>query len=195
MVHTLVRGLLTALLMAFPVSAGVVVATAGPAAACSCRPSTLEEQTRRADVVFAGRVEEVTTVDGSFEYAVTATRAFKGQVERQTAVASAKGTSSCGLGRLDTGTDYLFLARGDAAPYRTTTCDGSAPVSAARTTRIERLLGDGTPVEPPPPPTAQRTLVEDSAPASFERLAAPGAAAVLVGLLGLVVVGLRSRRR
>jgi hypothetical protein len=33
-----------------------------------------------------------------------------------------------------------------------------------------------------------RTLVEDSPPAGFARTAAPGAAAAIIGLLGLVVV-------
>jgi hypothetical protein len=191
MFATLVRGLVAALLAA----SGLVLATGSPAAAeCTCRQVGVEQQTRRADVVFTGTVDQVRTAGGSFEYDVTATRSYKGDVEREVVVQSPRGKNACGLGPIPAGGDYLFLAGGATSPYSTTTCDGSGPVTNKRTAGIQQVLGEGEAVEPPPPPKAQRTRVEDSAPASFARLAAPGAAAVIVGLLGLVVVGLRGRR-
>jgi len=173
---------------------GLVVATEAATAACRCQAADAERQAARADVVFVGTVDKVTAQGRGYRYDVTATHAYKGAVDRRTSVSSAARPSACGLGELKVGKDYLFLARGDAPPYTTTTCDGSGPANPDRITRLEALLGAGTPIEEPPPPSATRTRVEESPPGTFARLAAPGAALVLVGLLGLIVVGRLSRR-
>jgi hypothetical protein len=173
---------------------GLVLAVQAPAAACTCQPADAERQTSRADAVFIGTVDGVTEVDQQLEIAVTATRAYKGTVERSTTVTTARQTTACGIGEPETGTDYLFIVRGDAPPYVANSCDGTGQVNADRVAQVEGILGTGQAVPPPPPPTATRTLVEDSPPASLARMAAPGGALVIVGLLGLVVVGRLGRR-
>lgn len=187
-------GALRALLACVFVVGGLVLAGQASAAACTCQPGGVERQTSRADAVFIGTVDGVTRVDQQLEIAVTATRSYKGTVERSTTVTTARRTSACGIGQPETDTDYLFIVRGAAAPYVANSCDGTGKVDADRVAQIEGILGTGLAVQPPAPPTATLTRVEDSPPASLARLAAPGGALVIVGLLGLVVVGRLGRR-
>jgi len=174
---------------------GLVLTVSAPAsAACTCKQGQLEQQVQRADVVFIGTIDGVEAAGDDFTYDVTASRAYQGTPERSTQVFSAGGPAACGLGELEVGTTYVFLATGDAAPYDADSCGGTAVANPTKVEKVEALLGEGTSVEPPPPPTAQLTRVEDSPPAGFARAAAPGAAAAIIGLLGLVVVRRLARR-
>ncbi len=175
---------------------GLVGTSGAPAEAadCTCREGTLDRQVARADAVFIGTVDNVEVAGDDHTYDVTASRAYKGAPERSTQVFSAGGRNACGLGELRTGTDYIFLATGTEAPFEADKCGGTTVRNDTKVTRIEGMLGEVTSVEPPPPPTAVLTRVEDSPPAGFARTAAPGAAAALIGLLGLVVVRRLGRR-
>ena len=174
---------------------GLVLAVTAPAsAACTCRQGQLEQQVERADVVFIGTIDKVEPAGDDYTYDITASRAYQGTPERSTQVFSAGGPAACGLGELEVGTTYVFLATGDAAPYDADSCGGTAVANPTKVEKVEALLGEGAPVEPPPPPTAELTRVEDSPPAGFARAAAPGAAAAIIGLLGLVVVRRLARR-
>lgn len=187
----MVRSLRAALAL-LVVALGLVLVLDGPAsAACTCKPLTPARQVERASVVFVGTIDSTRVEGTDHVYMLTATRSYKGSVERSTQVVSG---GACGLDALRVGRDYVFLARGEAAPYVVDRCGGTALASPDSLRRIERLLGQGTAIEPPPPPTATRTLVEDAEPFGFARLAAPGAAAVLLGLLGLFVVRRLARR-
>lgn len=186
--------LLRALLACVFVVGGMVLAVQAPASACTCQPADAERQTSRADAVFIGTVDGVTQVDQQYEMAVTATRVYKGTVERSTSVTTARQTTACGIGEPKPGNDYLFIVRGDAPPYVANSCDGTGQVNADRVAQIEGILGTGQAVLPPPPPTATLTRVEESPPASLARLAAPGAALFILSLLGLVVVARLGRR-
>ncbi|WP_457208924.1 hypothetical protein [Nocardioides sp. P5_C9_2] len=185
---------LRALLACVFVVGGMVLAVQAPASACTCQPADAERQTSRADAVFIGTVDGVTRADQQLEMAVTATRVYKGTVERSTTVTTARQTTACGIGVPTPGADYLFIVRGDAPPYLATSCDGTGRVDADRVAQVEGILGTGQAVLPPPPPTATLTRVEESAPASLARLAAPGGALLILSLLTLVVVARRDRR-
>ena len=175
---------------------GLVATAAAPATAadCTCKQGTLERQVARADAVFIGTVDHVEVAEGDHTYDVTATRTYKGTPERSTQVFSAGGKNACGLGELRAGTNYVFLATGTAAPFEADSCSGTTVRNDTKVTKIEKILGEGTSVEPPPPPTAVLTKLEDSPPAGFARTAAPGAAVALIGLLGLAVVRRLGRR-
>ena len=166
----------------------VFTASAPASAACTCKQGQLEQQVKRADVIFIGTVDHVETAGNDQTYDITASRAYQGMPERSTQVFSAGGKKACGLGKLGVGTSYVFLATGTGAPYDADSCGGTSVANPTKVAKVEGLLGEGTSVEPPPPPTAQRTLVEESPPAGFARAAAPGAAIAIISLLGLVVV-------
>ena len=185
---------LRAVLALVVVSLGLVLATGAPAAACRCKPGTFEQQVQRADVVFLATVDSVTEETPGHTYALTAARTYAGDVEHSTQVQSLAGPAACGLGELDEGREYLFLARGPAAPYDADSCGGTAAANPERVTRIEGLLGEGEVVSPPPPPEPVMTRVEEDPPLGFARMAAPGAAAALLGALGLFVVRRLARR-
>jgi hypothetical protein len=174
---------------------GLVLTVSAPASAeCTCKQGGLEQQVERADVVFIGTIDKVEASGNDHTYDITASRAYQGEPERSTQVTSAGGRNACGLGELGVGASYVFLATGTAAPYEADSCGGTSVANPTKVQKIEGLLGEGTSVEPPPPPTAVLTKVEDSPPAGFARAAAPGAAAVIIGLLGLVVVRRLARR-
>lgn len=188
---TRLAGALVAALLAM---SGLVLATAAPAFACRCDSADIEKQSNRADAVFVAEVGDVVEVGKQFEYALTVTEVFKGSAERDTVVASHQQATACGLGKLRPGTEYVFLVTGDAPPYAADSCGGSGPVSAKRLAEVETVLGPAEAVPAPEPPAPTMTKVEDASPPSVSRLAAPGGAAVIIGLLGLVVVGRRARR-
>jgi hypothetical protein len=189
---TSVARLAAALLLA---CLGLVVTVSAPASAeCTCKQGQLAQQAKRADVVFLGTVDAVATEGQDHTYSITASRAYQGEPERSTMVESAGGRNACGLGELGVGTTYVFFATGTEAPYRADSCGGTSVANPTKVQKIEKLLGEGTSVEPPPPPEAVFTKVEDSAPPGFARMAAPGAAAAIIGLLGLVLVRRLGRR-
>lgn len=174
---------------------GLVLVVEAPAsAACTCKQGELAQQVKRADAIFIGTIDAVAADGDDRTYSVTASRAYAGEPERSTEVVSLGGPSACGLGDLEVGTTYVFMATGTEAPYEADSCGGTTVANPARITKVEKLVGEGTSVEPPPPPEASLTRVEDSAPPGFARAAAPGAAVTIVGLLGLVVVRRLARR-
>ena len=174
---------------------GLVLTTTAPASAdCTCKQGQLEQQVERADVIFRGTVDAAGAEGDTYTYDITAMLAYKGTPERSTQVVSVGGRNTCGLGKLEVGTEYVFFATGTEAPYDADSCGGTAASNPTKLEKIEKLLGEGTSIEPPPPPKAELTRVEESAPAGFARSAAPGAALALIGLLGLVVVRRLARR-
>ncbi len=190
MLMTVARVVIAALLA----MSGLVLATTAPAFACKCQVVDVAKQATRADTVFVAETNGVTEAGRKFEYTLTATHAYKGTVERETAITTNQATTACGLGELKTGTDYIFLVTGDTPPYAATSCGGSGPANAKRLSEIETVLGEGEDIAAPAPPAPSMTKVEESAPAPVARLAAPGGALVLVGLLGMFFVGRLARK-
>lgn len=186
--------------VAFVVLGITVVGGASPAFACSCAAGTLRDHADGADVVFRGTLVAVTppadstASDALVTYDIQARTAFKGSVEYATQVVSAASGASCGLEGMQVGAEYVFFATGTTPPFQASLCGGTERVTPDRLTKIEKVLGEGTDIEVPPPPPPTRTKVETAPPASFTKLAAPGAAVVVVGILGLLLVGRLARR-
>ena len=175
--------------------AGVVVVVGGlPAHACSCVASSTQDDVKKAPDVFTGTITDIARSGsarrGTVTYDVAVQRVYKGNVSSdRVSVTTARDAGQCGLGDLRADRRYVFFAKPSGTALAIESCSSTGPARAGLVATVERLLGAGRDPSPPAPPTtAQFTRVADSRPASVTRLAAPGVALVLVGLLGLVVV-------
>jgi hypothetical protein len=101
----------------------------------------------------------------------------------------------CGLTDLTADNRYLFFVRANGSNLLANLCGGTGPATSVRTQKIVALLGPGTTPNPPTPDPATFTRVADAQPRSLTTMAAPGAALLLVGLLGLMVFGALGRSR
>lgn len=188
------RVLLSALLLV----ASLLVATPGGASAapdgrCPQSRDSLDQLTMDAHDVFTATVDQGAEQGDTVVYDVTVDRVYKGDVDTTEATVSTPSTArECGLPDLQPGTSYVFFTTG--ADLETTSTAGTASATEARVARIERLLGQGRSVAPVEPAEATFTRVAGER-TSFERVAAPGAALVIVGLLGLLLVAALGRRR
>jgi hypothetical protein len=186
---TIVRRALVALLLA---SALVVVAEL-PAHACKC-VTGIETAVQDADAVFTGMVV-ATTGARRPTYDVEVDRVFKGDIDTATVqVKDTAGGTSCALDQQPLGETYAFFVSAAGDTFVAEACTGATRSTDRVVDRLERILGEGRDPVPPAPPEATITVVA-SEHTSVQRLAAPGVALVLVGLLGLVLVGALGRRR
>ena len=202
------RRLLTTLLGAL-LAALVVVGAGGPAEAAkphtkvpACPPVTVRDSSKAATAVFSGVVTDVQRTERTdglpgaiYTQTVTVDMVYQGNITTETvSVQTDRNRAICSLGALAVDTEYMFFVIGTGDPWLASGTSGTRISNETVVAQVVRLLGDGEgPIEPPPE-TAVFTPVDTSDPQSFSRSAAPGAALVLVGLLGLVVVRGVSRR-
>ena len=180
----------------------VVVADAPADAACTCERPTLAQQVNKADGVFSGTVTMASgpTTSGKrqmMSYDVKIDRVYKGEDIKSSSVTvkSNADPTKCGLSDMTADTRYLFFVRANEANLLADKCGGTSPARSARTQKIVALLGPGSTPIPPTPEDATFTPVADAEPLPLTRLAAPGAAMVVIGLLGLMVFGALGRSR
>lgn len=193
-----VRRLLIALVLA---CSGVVLAQM-PAHACKCAASSVQQDAQRADVIFSGVVvdrKQGTLGERDREatvYEIEADTLYKGDLLRPQVEVSSR-INSCGLQNLTADRRYLFFVVEEGPDLTADTCSGTAKATGKLETKVVSLLGEGDDLRPKPDPepvTVEFTRVEDAEPETLTRLAAPGAALVLLGLLGLFVVRRATRR-
>jgi hypothetical protein len=194
-----------ALLAAFVVlgTGSPAPAAAKPHRASECRP-TVEDSAKGATAVFSGTVsaepERQPRSDGLrgalYLQTVTVTRVYRGDVSTETVQVQTDRNrdAPCNLGALEAGRDYMFFVSGGGEPWVAASESGTRVQNDKVVGEVTALLGEGRlPVEPPPE-HAVFTPVDTTEPQSLSRAAAPGAALVIVGVLGLLVVRGVSRR-
>ena len=197
---TLLGAILTALL---------VLSAGGPADAAKphrkapvCPPVTVRDSSKAAMAVFSGVVTDVQSAprtDGLrgaiYTQTVTVDLVYQGKITTETVtVQTDRNRVDCSLGALTKDVEYMFFVTGSGEPWLAGGTSGTRITDATVDAQVVRLLGEGVPPIEPTPETAVFTPVDTSEPQSLSRAAAPGAALVLVGLLGLVVVRGVSRR-
>ena len=176
--------------------AAAVAVPAGPAAAApgDCADATTQSHTRAAQAVFSGTVAEAERASSvgsevTYRHTVEVERVWKGGISAETVLVTTAGArAACGLGRLPEGSEVLFFVSRANGSWAAKGDSGTAPASARLVAQVTRLLGPGHTPVPPAPETAEFTRVADDAPTPLARLAAPGVAMVIVGLLGLLLV-------
>jgi hypothetical protein len=208
------RRLLAALLVAAACVFVTPGATALAAAPCTCSSAgagatgtgatgatgTVQDHVKAASAVFTGTVEETAPGTGgagsSRISTVRVDRVYKGEMitTDTVEVVTPRAFADCAGGELVRGETYVFFVENDEG-FTATGCGGTTTASTGLIAQVERLLGDGRDPVPPTPPTATLTPVNTDDPPSMTRVAAPGLALILIGLLGLAVVRRLARPR
>ncbi len=197
-VHLDLRRFLIALLLACP----VVVLGSAPSHACTCKSTEVSQQVEAADAVFSGVLVDVTDrTTGKrdrkvTDYEIEADVVYKGDLTAPEVEVRSSG-DTCALGKLPVQRRYLFFVSTSDSGLLTDLCSGTDRTSRQLTMQVEDILGEGTDLSPrqqPVPVVVEFTRVADAEPETLTRLAAPGAALVLLGLLGLFVVRRATRR-
>jgi hypothetical protein len=184
----------SAVLVASSVSSRPAKAAA-PAGACKHR--SLNHEINRANVVFRGVVDKAGRVHGKGTgrtrvYRVTADRVYQGSLVADKVRVTAEVGVKCPPPTLAQSKRYIFFVTEDGS--RLVSTSATARASHKLTDQVVAKLGDGEQPHPTPPAKPTFTKVANAAPPRLSRLLAPGAAVVVLSLLGLVVIGRLSRR-
>lgn len=174
--------------------AGVPASAAAPS---RCHPTTLAQNIGSADVVFRGQVRKVSAVRGHGKhrtrtYGVVSDRVYRSSLVQPSVVVTARVGTACALPTLAKDRRYIFFVKERGARLLATS--GTARATSQLTRQVVKRLGSGAQPEPTAPPVAELTQVAGANPPALSRLLAPGAALLIISLLGLLVVGRLGRR-
>jgi hypothetical protein len=177
---------------------GCVLVTEAPASACDRDVLPLAKALPRASYVFSGTVQRESGAGDPATYVVAVDRVYEGRLPERVTVETPATRAACGLRGLSEGSDFLFVARdGSDDVVRALSYEGTRPLTASVTRAVVDDLGRGErPVTAPDPADepVEMTMVDQDEPASFSRLALPGAVLVVLGLVTLVLARVLGRR-
>lgn len=170
-------------------------ATASPAPRCPDR--SLHQDVKGSNVVFRGKVDKVQPVRGKGAdrtrvYKVTADRVYKSSLVADRVRVTAEVGAACPPPNLTEGKRYIFFVTEEGS--RLVSTPATARATQRLTSQVEAKLGSGKAPRSAPPVTAEFTKVANAAPPALSRLLAPGAALLVLSLLGLLLVGRLGRR-
>jgi hypothetical protein len=198
------RRLLAVLLLAGACVLVGPVTSGASAAPCTCAKSTTDDYLKEANAVFTGTVQEITPAgDGTAATATSRTstvlvdRVYTGDMitTETVEVVTPRAFGTC-TRDLEVGKRYMFFVESDEG-FTATGCGGTRIAIPALVNQVELRRGPGRPpvVEEPGPVEVTFTPANTDEPTSLTRLAAPGLALVIIGLLGLAVVRRLARPR
>jgi len=197
---------LAPVLVATPATAHPLAsATVAAPARCTCPEGrTPAKLAKQADAVFTASVVSSTTDlvgTGNKQrtirsYTAEVDRSYQGSVTAVRVLITSDQSQACGFGKIPTKTPWLFFVSGRGAKFNGNVCGGGMRATVKDVAKVERLLGQGTPLQPTQPPREPLHYdAQDVASAvPLGRLVAPGAAVTLIGLLGLVLFRRRTPR-
>ena len=180
------RRMLVVLLL---VLSGMALAQIPGHAACTCVKNDTPAHIKNATTVLLGQVTSSARQDQNLTYIVQVERVYKGAAATSATLRSPSSKDACALDDLVADRRYVIFGTQQGGVVEVNSCGGTAPLNSQLLASVTGVLGAGTSPEPAPgsPPTeATRTRVDDANPMEFTRLAAPGAALVIIGLLGLL---------
>lgn len=185
-----VSAALRRLLLVLAMAGSGLLLTQVPAQACLCGGQGIQAHARTADVVLSGVVERADSGSNRDVYTLGVERIYQGRVDDTSVEVVSTRKFSCGV-ELRRERPYVLFAREDGTRLTSGGCTGTDRATPAYVADVEQVLGEGTAIPNPPPsqePAApEYTRVEESDKPTFTRLAAPGGAMVLLGLLGLIL--------
>lgn len=186
---------LTAVAVGVPASPGA----AAPPERCRTTPD-IEAAAKQSEVVVLGTVtDSATRTVGTGakkqrvrEHIVDVDRTYQGTLT-SSPITVTSSAGARGLPAIASDDQWLLFLNGSGEAFTAADCSGSRAATSWVITQTERTLGTGKAwVEPTAEPDPLRyEQVDTSDPLPLSRLVAPGLAATLVGLLGLLV----TRRR
>ena len=169
-------------------TAGVMVLTAGPAAACSCASQDVDDLSAGADVIFTGSVSKRAEYDDEAVLTVRVDQVFEGEVQRRTDVVGGVDGNMCGLDQREGDPIIVFgtLSDGEVSAGL---CSSLHPLSGPGYEKALVDLGEGA--EPSPGyMKAERRGIG----LSYDQFVAGRAILGVLGLLGLAYLGYRTWR-
>jgi hypothetical protein len=195
------RTTIGAVALAALLSGALLDTVATPAAASPapvpCPQLSLDKEIKKADVVFRGMVDKARPARGKGDqrirvYTVTADRVYQSSLVTDRVRVTAEVGADCPPPDLAEGKRYIFFVTEQGS--RLVSTPATAHATHRLTRQVQARLGDGVQPHSTPPAKPSFTKVAHATPPRLSRLLAPGAALLLISLLGLLVVGRLGRR-